>query len=138
MTLMGTSAPEGRAPLRILLAEDTPVNQLVAATMLRKRGYQVDTAVNGLEAVAAVQRAAYDLILMDVQMPEMDGYEATAAIRALGQRGGLPIVALTAHVLGGERDRCIAAGMDGYLSKPFKPAELYAAVEQYGAADQAP
>ena len=123
---------EARQPLRILLAEDNPVNQEVAATMLRRRGHRVDTAVNGLEAVAAVQRESYDLVLMDIQMPEMDGFEATAAIRALGERGKLPIIALTAHALSGERERCLSHGMDGYLPKPFKAHELFATVEGWG------
>ncbi|MEO8138216.1 MAG: response regulator [Gemmatimonadota bacterium] len=123
---------EARQPLRILLAEDNPVNQEVAATMLRRRGHRVDTAGNGLEAVAAVQLESYDLVLMDIQMPQMDGFEATAAIRALGERGKLPIVALTAHALSGERERCLSHGMDGYLPKPFKAHELFATVEGWG------
>jgi CheY-like chemotaxis protein len=123
---------EIRQPLRILVAEDNPVNRELATTMLRKRGHQVDTATNGLEAVAAVKRGRYDLVLMDIQMPEMDGFEATKAIRALGDRGKLPVVALTAHALSGERERCLAHGMDGYLSKPFKTHELFATVEGWG------
>jgi PAS domain S-box-containing protein len=122
---------ERRRPLRVLLAEDNPVNQQVAAAMLLKRGHTVDVVSNGREAVAAVRDAAvpYDVILMDVQMPEMDGFQATAAIRALPAGGDLPIVALTAHALSGERERCLARGMTGYLAKPFKPHELYGAVE---------
>ena len=120
---------EQRQPLRILLAEDVVVNQEVAVTMLRRRGHTVDIANNGREAVEAARAAAYDVILMDIQMPEMDGLEATAAIRALGDRGRVPIVALTAHALPGERERCLSHGMDGYLAKPFKAHELYAAVE---------
>ena len=123
---------EVRRPLRILLAEDNPVNQAVAATMLRKRGHHVDTAANGRIAVAAAQASRYDLLLMDIQMPELNGFEATAAIRALGEAGQLPIVALTAHALSGERERCLSQGMDGYLAKPFKAHELFAIVEGWG------
>jgi two-component system, sensor histidine kinase and response regulator len=129
---------EVRQRLRILLAEDVVVNQEVAATMLRKRGHQVDVVSNGREAVTAVQREPYDLILMDIQMPEMDGFEATAAIRALGERGAVPIVALTAHALSGERERCMAQGMDGYIAKPFKAHELFATVEGWRATSPAP
>ncbi|MEO8032132.1 MAG: PAS domain S-box protein [Gemmatimonadota bacterium] len=121
---------ESRKPLRILLADDNPVNQEVAATMLRMRGHQVDTVANGREAVSAVERGGYDLVLMDIQMPEMDGFEATAAIRALGTLGSLPIIALTAHALSGERERCLANGMDGYLAKPFRAHDLLAVVER--------
>ncbi|MDX2121828.1 MAG: response regulator [Gemmatimonadota bacterium] len=136
-------APAGQSPrpvderphtLRILLAEDNPVTQLVAATMLRKHGHQVDLVSNGRDAVAAVQREAYDVVLMDIQMPEMDGFEATAAIRALPGRGGLPIIALTAHAFSEERERCLAAGMTDFLSKPFRSAELLAMVEGAGGA----
>src|SRR4029077_14569238 len=120
---------EARRHLRVLLAEDNPVNQEVAATMLRKRGHSVDIARDGQAAVAAVTRNDYDLVLMDVQMPVLDGFAATAAIRALAKGRALPIYALTAHALGGERDKCLAAGRPGYLSKPFKAHELFALVE---------
>jgi CheY-like chemotaxis protein len=123
---------EARRNLRVLLAEDNVVNQEVAATMLRRRGHQVDVVGDGVEAVAAVQRAAYDVVLMDVQMPEMDGFEATAAIRKIPEGVGLPIIALTAHALAGERERCLEHGLDGYLSKPVKAQELFAAVEGWG------
>src|SRR5204862_3543861 len=89
---------------------------------------------NGREAVEAVTRERYDLVLMDIQMPEMDGFEATQRIRALPQGGTLPIIALTAHALSGERERCLARGMTGYLAKPFKAHELFAAVEGHGGA----
>lgn len=119
---------EARRHLRVLLAEDNPVNQEVAATMLRRRGHRVDVVGDGRQAVSAVEVATYDVVLMDVQMPEMDGFAATKAIRALPGEAP-PIVALTAHALTGERERCLAAGMTGYLTKPFKPADLFSVVE---------
>jgi CheY-like chemotaxis protein len=123
------SIAESRHSLRILLAEDNVVNQQVATAMLLKRGHQVDVVSNGREALDAVGAEHYDLVLMDVQMPEMDGFEATERIRALPQGGKLPIIALTAHALSGERERCLARGMTGYLAKPFKAHELFAVVE---------
>jgi two-component system, sensor histidine kinase and response regulator len=112
--------------LCILLAEDNAVNQKLAVRMLEKRGHTVTVAGNGKEAVAALQNHSFDLVLMDVQMPEMDGFEATAAIRALEKLSGnhLPIIALTAHAMVGDRDRCLAAGMDDYLTKPIQTEEL--------------
>jgi CheY-like chemotaxis protein len=127
------SIAESRHALRILLAEDNPVNQQVATAMLLKRGHHVDVVGNGREAVDAVAQEAYDLVLMDIQMPEMDGFEATEKIRALPQGRSLPIIALTAHALSGERERCLARGMTGYLAKPFKAHDLFAAVEGRGA-----
>jgi len=132
------SMAEARRGLKILLAEDNPVNQQVAATMLRKRGHEVDVVSNGREAVDAVARGRYDVVLMDIQMPELDGLAATAEIRATPGGKQLPIVALTAHALSGERERCLAAGMTGYLSKPFKPHELFAAAEGVALADPEP
>src|SRR5467141_2968147 len=126
------SIAESRHALRILLAEDNPVNQQVATGMLLKRGHQVDVVGNGREAVDAVARERYDVVLMDIQMPEMDGFEATAKIRALPQGGTLPIIALTAHALSGERERCLERGMSGYLAKPFKAHDLFAVVEGRG------
>src|SRR5256886_2707165 len=126
------SIAESRHALRILLAEDNPVNQQVATAMLLKRGHQVDVVSNGREAVDAVARERYDVVLMDIQMPEMDGFEATAKIRALPQGRTLPIIALTAHALSGERERCLERGMSGYLAKPFKAHDLFAAVEGRG------
>ena len=123
---------ESRASLRVLLAEDNPVNQQVAVAMLVKRGHEVHVSSNGREAVAAVQERVYDVVLMDIQMPEMDGFEATHAIRALPRGKDLPIIGLTAHALSGERERCLSHGMSDYLAKPFKAHELFALVEGTG------
>jgi PAS domain S-box-containing protein len=112
--------------LRVLLAEDNPINQRVSSRMLERDGHHVTIANNGREAVELSQRQAFDLILMDVQMPEMDGFQATAAIRALEPAGGkhLPIIAMTAHAMQGDRERCLAAGMDSYITKPVRGVEL--------------
>ena len=125
---------ESRPSLRILVAEDNPVNQRVAAAMLLKRGHDVHIVSNGREAVEALQARDYDVVLMDIQMPEMDGFEATAAMRKLPSGRTLPIIALTAHALTGERERCLAQGMTGYLTKPFRAHELFALVEGRAAA----
>jgi signal transduction histidine kinase/DNA-binding response OmpR family regulator/HAMP domain-containing protein len=126
-------AREPSATLRIVLAEDNLVNQRLATRLLEKRGHFVVVAGNGLEAVAAFERESPDLILMDVQMPEMDGFEATAAIRAKERGSGrhIPIVALTAHAMKGDREKCLANGMDEYLTKPIRPQELDAILENY-------
>src|SRR5437867_2687332 len=120
---------ESRRSVRVLLAEDNPVNQQVAVAMLVKRGHEVHLAANGREAVDAVTHRDYDVVLMDIQMPEMDGFEATHAIRALPKGKDLPIIGLTAHALSGERERCLSHGMTDYLAKPFKAHELFALVE---------
>ncbi len=130
------SIAESRQALRILLAEDNPVNQQVAIAMLQKRGHLVDVANNGREAVDAIGAHHYDVVLMDIQMPEMDGFAATERIRALPQGQTLPIIALTAHALSGERERCLAHGMSGYLAKPFKAHELFAIIERRDATGQ--
>src|SRR5262245_30238777 len=124
--------PEPARPSRILVAEDNLVNQRVAAGLLSKRGHTVTVVSNGHEALAALQRGGFDLVLMDVQMPDMDGFAATAAIRAWERASGsrVRIVAMTAHAMTGDRERCLAAGMDGYLAKPIDQRALYAAVEQ--------
>ena len=117
--------PANRLGLRILLAEDNPVNQKVARRMLEKQDHSVTVAANGHEALLAFERQTFDLILMDIQMPEMDGFAATAAIRQKERHGAhIPIIALTAHAMTGDRERCLAAGMDGYVSKPIRLDEL--------------
>ena len=120
-----------RFPLRILLAEDIAVNQKLAVAMLERMGYRPDVVANGCEVLEALERQAYDVVLMDVRMPEMDGLEATRRIRATRPPDRQPrIVALTAHALREDRQMCLAAGMDDYLSKPFQPAELKAALRR--------
>ena len=127
------ASDERPGQLRILLAEDNPVNQRLATRLLEKRGHCVKIAANGREAFEAAEKGGYDLTLMDVQMPELDGLEATAAIREREKVNGthMPIIALTAHAMRGDRERCLAAGMDGYLSKPINPQELDALLEVY-------
>ena len=117
--------------LHILLAEDNLVNQRLAFKLLKKRGHIVTIANHGREALARLEKNAFDVVLMDVQMPVMDGFEATAAIREEEKRTGkhLPIIAMTAHAMKGDRDRCLAAGMDGYVAKPIQPQELFEAIE---------
>jgi CheY-like chemotaxis protein len=102
------------------------VNQRLAVRLLEKHGYKVVVANNGKEAIAALSREPFDLILMDVQMPEMDGFEATAAIRQQERQTGqhIPIIAMTAHAMQGDHERCLAAGMDGYITKPVRPQIL--------------
>jgi CheY-like chemotaxis protein len=115
---------------RVLLAEDNLVNQKLAERLLLKHGFTVQIAKNGLEAVAAWRNGKFDLVLMDVQMPEMDGFEATSEIRqhekATGTR--IPIVALTAHAMKGDEERCLEAGMDAYVSKPIQPHHLFSTI----------
>lgn len=117
--------------LRVLVAEDNAVNQRLVVHTLGRRGHQVEAASDGLAAVEAAAAREFDVIVMDVQMPQMDGFEATAAIRERerGEGGHIPIVAMTAHALSGDRERCIAAGMDAYVSKPLSAIELIGAVE---------
>ena len=123
--------PSPSAALRILLAEDNKINQFVARRLLEKHGHTVSVAGNGYEAVRWLDREAFDLVLMDVQMPEMDGFEATAAIRVKENGTGrhIPIIAMTAHAMKGDQERCLQAGMDGYVPKPITPAVLFSAIE---------
>jgi two-component system, sensor histidine kinase and response regulator len=122
---------EVRRPMRILVAEDNPVNQQLVLQILGHRGHTILVAENGKQAVAAVERHAFDLVLMDVQMPEMGGIEATQRIREHEKSTGahLPILAMTAHAMEGDRERCLAAGMDGYIAKPIEPKTFLDTVE---------
>jgi signal transduction histidine kinase/DNA-binding response OmpR family regulator len=126
----GSAASPARRALRVLVAEDNPVNRLVALKLLEKLGHSVVQVEDGIKAVEAVKHQHFDLVLMDVQMPEMDGFEATAAIRAQETTSGghVPILALTAHAMKGDRERCIEKGMDDYVSKPVQVEELMAAI----------
>ena len=146
--VLGADNPEGAIPLitryslqdarepgsslKVLLAEDNVVNQRLVVRLLEKRGHRVAVAANGLEALAALKKEHFDLVLMDVQMPEMDGMEATAAIREEEKSGGehQMIIALTAHAMKGDREKCLSAGMDGYLTKPIRPQELDEVLEE--------
>ena len=105
--------------MRVLLAEDNAVNQRVALAMLKRIGYQAEAVKNGSEVLAALERGQFDLVLMDCQMPEMDGYEATRAIRSLdAPYRNIPVIALTANAMEGDRQLCLSAGMNAYISKP--------------------
>jgi signal transduction histidine kinase/DNA-binding response OmpR family regulator len=130
----------GVRPVKVLLVEDNLVNQRVALGLLTKRGHRVTVAGDGRQALAALEKETFDVVLMDVQMPEMGGIEATQAVRAREQGSGrrTRIVAMTAHAMTGDRERCLAAGMDGYLSKPIDPKLLFAVVEQASAQDSDP
>jgi CheY-like chemotaxis protein len=121
-----------RAQYRILVAEDTPANQKLLFAVLKKRGHHTHIVKNGAEAVEAVRDGQYDLVLMDLQMPVMDGLQATAAIRALPEPANskVPIIALTAHAMRGDDDRCLAAGMDAYLAKPIDTRKLLQLIDQ--------
>jgi two-component system, sensor histidine kinase and response regulator len=130
------SLRENRSPLRILLAEDNVVNQVLAVRLLEKRGHQVTLAANGKEALAALEKNSFDLVFMDVQMPEVDGFEATAAIRQKEKTSGshLPVIAMTAHAMVGDKERCVEAGMDDYISKPIRLQELNELLDRYAPA----
>jgi CheY-like chemotaxis protein len=138
-----TSADEGSAAarssaarrLRVLVAEDNEVNQTIIAKMLEKAGHEPRVVANGREVMAALEGSEWDLVLMDCQMPEMDGYEASRAIRDAEVHTGrhLPIVALTANAMQGDRERCLAAGMDAYLAKPITRKMLHDALDRWAA-----
>ena len=125
------SLREERSSLRILLAEDNVVNQLLASRLLEKQGHKVVTVGNGRAALERLEKGVFDLVLMDIQMPEMDGFEATAKIREKESATGthLPVIAMTAHTMEGDRERCLAAGMDGYISKPIRTEDLIDAIK---------
>jgi CheY-like chemotaxis protein len=115
-----------------LLAEDNHINAVLATALIKRLGHHVDVAVNGKRAVEAVQAATFDLVLMDMHMPELDGLEAARQIRRLpGQAAQTPIVALTANAMASDRLKCLAAGMNDFLSKPFEPSELAALIEKW-------
>ena len=129
-----------RQPLRILLCDDNSINQKVAARIVQQLGYEPDLAANGREALEALSQKPYDLIFMDVMMPEMDGLEATRAIRKLQQKGEMEhfksrivIVAMTAQAMQGDREKCLEAGMDDYLAKPVRPTDVRAIIERWAA-----
>jgi len=131
-----------RLPLRVLLCDDNAINQKVAVRLLQQMGYQPDLAGNGVEGLAALERKAYDLIFMDVQMPEMDGLEATRIIRDRqhdksrfpNYQGSIIIIAMTASAMPGDRDKCIASGMDDYLAKPVRPEDMRSIIERWASA----
>ncbi|MGC2661855.1 MAG: response regulator [Bryobacteraceae bacterium] len=133
---VGSSADDA-TPFRILMAEDNAINQRVGKLILQRAGFFIDLVSDGNEAFEAHRSQPYDLILMDCQMPTMDGFEATRLIRQLGQRQPV-IIAVTANALVGERERCISAGMDDYLSKPFQAEHLVAMVKKWVSKPQTP
>jgi CheY-like chemotaxis protein len=126
------SLREDNHRIRILLAEDNAVNQTLAVRLLEKRGFSVTVAQDGQAAIKAFRAGGFELVLMDIQMPGTDGFEATAAIREIEKLTGghIPIVAMTAHALVGDQERCLASGMDGYVSKPIRTSQLFAVIEK--------
>jgi two-component system sensor histidine kinase/response regulator len=131
-TALTAAAPWPATGARVLIAEDNEVNRLVIETMLVKRGFQVDVANDGAEALAKLAHGRYAAVFMDCQMPNVDGYEATARIRASERDGTrLLVIAMTAHAMAGDRERCLEAGMDDYLSKPLRPEALDAVLERW-------
>lgn len=134
-----SAAQRSGVALRILIAEDNPIAQEIATSFVRRWGHDAMVAPNGRKALELLEREPFDLVLMDIQMPEIDGFQVTATIRAQETltREHLPIVGMTAHALKGDRERCIEAGMDDYISKPINPQELFAVIEKYGGAPEA-
>ncbi|MDQ3005410.1 MAG: response regulator, partial [Chloroflexota bacterium] len=133
-------AEQRKSHLRLLLAEDNPINQKVAVTVLQKAGYSVDAVDNGLDVLAKVKTNQYSAVLMDVQMPHMDGFEATQQIREWERELGthIPIIAMTAHAMQGDRERCLEAGMDDYITKPLQPKVLFSALDRWTQIDAPP
>ncbi|HEY5028750.1 MAG TPA: response regulator, partial [Candidatus Angelobacter sp.] len=131
-SFLSEQAPALSRELKILLAEDNLINQKLAVRLLEKLGHHVVLAVTGVQALSKLKEQSFDLVLMDVQMPEMDGFTATAAVR-LREEGSavrMPIVAMTAHAMKGDRERCLQAGRDDYVSKPISAAAVRAAIER--------
>ena len=128
---MAVDRPVSRHLLHVLLAEDNPINQQLVARMLANRGHTVEVVSTGAEALAALEQQPFDVVLMDVQMPEMDGFEATAAIRDRERATNrhMPIIAMTAHAMRGDQEKCLNAGMDAYLSKPMTATALYTTID---------
>ena len=128
---MPGNASNGRQPLRILLVEDEYINRILAVTVLEREGWKVTVAGNGVQALELIDKKYFDLILMDIQMPELNGYEATRTIRKNEDHTGrhVPIIAMTAYAVKGDREKCLAVGMDGYVSKPIRPDQLHAEIE---------
>src|SRR5450755_4253024 len=124
--------PRNGRSLRVLLAEDHVVNQMIATFLMRSQGYTVEVAATGFQALKMLDEQAFDLVLMDIQMPEMDGLEATAKIREREVKTGehIPIIAVTARAMAGDRERCLDGGMDDYVSKPIQPSEMWAAIKR--------
>ena len=127
--MLEKSCQNSGSSLRILLAEDEPSNKKVTMLMLEHLGYRANAVANGIEALQAMEHQTYDVVLMDVKMPEMDGLEATRIIRQHWPNDGPRIIAITAYALKGDREKCIEAGMDGYLAKPVRLDELHKAIE---------
>ena len=128
----------GSRSLHILLAEDNAVNEKVACAILKKAGHTVEVARDGRQAVRLMAAGSFDVVLMDVQMPEMDGFEATAAIREMEKGTGAhtPVIAMTAHAMGGYKERCLEAGMDGYVTKPIRREVLLQALAEFQGAPE--